>query len=62
MATRLPEAERAAKGEGPNDEESEAVMRLDKAQHQKSAVQAELPLGNRGEAPKAQRSGDASST
>jgi group II intron reverse transcriptase/maturase len=34
---------------------------LDKAQHQKSAVQAELLLGNRGEAPKAQRSGDASS-
>jgi RNA-directed DNA polymerase len=61
MATRLLEAERAANSEGPNDEESEALVSLDKAQHQKSAVQAELPLGTRGEAPKAQRSGDASS-
>ena len=60
-APRLPEAESSANSEGPNDEESEAIVSLDKAQHQKSAVQAELPLGNRGEAPKAQRSGDASS-
>ena len=44
--------------EGPNERESEAVVNLGKAKRQKTA-QAELPLDDRGEAPKGQRSGEA---
>ena len=58
MATRLPEAEGAERGEGPNDEEGESNMSLGSDRHQKPAVQAELPLGLRGEAPRNQRSGE----
>lgn len=58
MATRLLEAEDSASGEGPNGRESETNVSLGKEQRQKTA-QAELPLRSRGEAPRAQRSGEA---
>ena len=47
-----------AEDEGPNGRESKPAMSLGRAKHQKTA-QAELPLGARGEAPNAQRSGEA---
>lgn len=58
MATRLLEAGRAAKDEGPNGRESRPAVNLRGATHQKTA-QAELPLAARGEAPQSQRSGEA---
>lgn len=45
--------------EGPNGKESETTMRLGTAVRQKSRVQLELALEDRGEAPKVQRSGEA---
>jgi RNA-directed DNA polymerase len=45
--------------EGPNGKESETTMRLGTAVRQKSRVQLELALEDRGEAPKGQRSGEA---
>jgi len=57
MATRLPEAEGSVRGEGPNEEESETTVGLGSDRHQKTA-QAELALRGRGEAPRAQRSGE----
>jgi RNA-directed DNA polymerase len=59
MATRLLEAGRAATSEGPNGRESETNVSLRDARRQKAA-QAELPLEDRGEAPKVERSGEAS--
>ena len=47
--------------EGPNGEESESTVHHDKAMHQKSIEQIELPLEGRGEAPGAERSGEAAS-
>ena len=58
MATRLLEAGRAARSEGPNRRESRPAVTLGGARHQKTA-QAELPLEVRGEAPHGQRSGEA---
>lgn len=46
-------------GEGPNGEESETTLRLGKAMCQMT-MQMVLPLEDRGEAPKAERSGEAS--
>jgi len=57
MATRLPEAEGSVRGEGPNEEESETTVGLGNDMHQKTA-EAELALRGRGEAPRAQRSGE----
>jgi RNA-directed DNA polymerase len=48
----------ALSDEGPNGEESETTLRLGKAMHQKT-MQMELPLEGRGEAPRAERSGEA---
>ena len=48
--------------EGPNGEESEPTVHHDRAGHQKSIGQIELPLEDRGEAPSAKRSGEATST
>lgn len=45
-------------GEGPNGEESETTLRLGTAMHQKT-MQMELPLEDRGEAPRVERSGEA---
>jgi len=59
MATRLPETEGSASGEGPNRRESESAVSLERARHQKSGEQLELPLGTRGEAPDNRRSGEA---
>jgi len=47
--------------EGPNREESESTVHHDKATHQKSVDQIELPLEDRGEALSAKRSGEAGS-
>lgn len=47
--------------EGPNGEESDTTMRLDKAAHQKSIEQMELPLESWGEASRTERSGEATS-
>lgn len=58
MATRLPEAERAAEGEGPNDGESRPTVGLKAAKRQKAA-KAALPAMRRGEAPRRDRSGEA---
>jgi len=44
--------------EGPNREESESFVSRGKAMHQMS-MQMELPLEGRGEAPRAERSGEA---
>src|SRR3954469_13031551 len=49
---------RQAKREGPNGRKSEARVRLGKHRRQKS-TQVELPLEDRGEAPTAERSGEA---
>lgn len=57
MATRLPDAEKRRQREGPNEEKSKPAMSLGSA-HQKSGS-TELALENRGEAPKAQSSGEA---
>ena len=48
--------------EGPNGEESETTVRHGKAGHQIAVEQTELALGGRGEAPTAQRSGEAGPT
>src|ERR1700686_1896710 len=45
--------------EGPNRQESETTMHLDRTGHQNSVEQMELPLEDRGEAPSAERSGEA---
>jgi len=45
--------------EGPNGEESESTVYHDKARHQKSIDQIELPLEGRGETPRVARSGEA---
>jgi group II intron reverse transcriptase/maturase len=58
MATRLLEAGRAAKSEGPNGRESETNVSLGKERRQKPR-QLGLSLDDRGEAPKGQRSGEA---
>jgi len=47
--------------EGPNGEEGESTVHHNGARHQKSMVQFELPLEDRGEAPGAERSGEATS-
>jgi RNA-directed DNA polymerase len=47
--------------EGPNGEESDTTVRHDKAGHQRSIEQMELPLEGRGEAPRGKRSGEATS-
>jgi len=47
--------------EGLNGEESESTVHHDRATHQKSVVQIELPLEARGEAPRGERSGEATS-
>jgi RNA-directed DNA polymerase len=47
--------------EGPNGEESESTVQHDKAGHQTSIEQMELPLMGRGEAPRGKRSGEATS-
>lgn len=44
--------------EGPNGKESETTVRFDVTGHQKSDDQLELPLEDRGEAPRAERSGE----
>ena len=43
---------------GLNDDEGETNVNLRSDGHQKTAQQAELPLGSRGEAPRAHRSGE----
>jgi RNA-directed DNA polymerase len=58
MATRLLEAEGSPSDEGPNEDESETNVNLRSDRHQKSEQQAELPLGERGEAPRALGSGE----
>lgn len=58
MATRLPEAEGSVSSKGLNDDEGETNVNLRDDGHQKAAQQAELPLGWRGEAPRARRSGE----
>ncbi len=58
MATRLPEAAGSGSSEGLNDDEGETNVNLRSDGHQKTAQQAELPLGGRGEAPRDQRSGE----
>lgn len=58
MATRLPEAEGSVSSKGLNDDEGETNVNLRSDGHQKTAQQAELPLGSRGEAPRAHRSGE----
>ncbi len=58
MATRLPEAAGSASDKGLNDDEGETNVNLRRDGHQKTAQQAELPMGGRGEAPRAQRSGE----
>ena len=47
--------------EGPNSEESESTVGHDKARHQTSNDQFELPLEGKGEALRAERSGEATS-
>ena len=44
--------------EGPNRQESETTVHLDRTGHQISVEQMELPLEDRGEAPSAERSGE----
>jgi hypothetical protein len=51
----------AAQREGPNSEESASTVRYDKAKHQTSNEQFELPLEERGEAPTAEWRGEAMS-
>ena len=51
----------ASPDEGPNGEESESTVRHDRAGHQMSNEQFELPLEGRGEAPRGERSGEAAS-
>jgi len=48
--------------EGPNREESETTVHHEEAAHQMSNAQLELPLEERGEAPNAERRGEAHST
>lgn len=59
MAARLPEAEPLDRREGPNEQEGESTVSLEDAMRQKTR-QLELPLEGRGEAPRCQRSGEAS--
>ena len=51
----------ASSDEGPNGEESESTVGHDRAVHQMSNEQFELPLEGRGEAPRGERSGEATS-
>ena len=51
----------ASSDEGPNGEESESTVHYDKARHQMSIDQMELPLETQGEAPSGTRSGEATS-
>ena len=48
--------------EGPNGEESDTTVRHGTAKHQMSLEQRELPLESRGEAPRAERRGEAGPT
>jgi RNA-directed DNA polymerase len=59
MAARLPEAEPLDRREGPNEQEGRTTVSLEDAMRQKTE-QLVLPLDGRGEAPKCQRSGEAS--
>ena len=59
MAARLPEAGKVRRHEGPNEQEGRTPVSLEDAMRQKTG-QLVLPLGGRGEAPRAQRSGEAS--
>jgi RNA-directed DNA polymerase len=59
MATRLPAAEKVRRREGPNEQEGRTPVSLEDAMRQKTR-QLELPLEGRGEAPRCQRSGEAS--
>lgn len=47
---------------GPNGEESDTTVRHVKARHQMAIEQMELPLANRGEAPRVERRGEAGAT
>jgi group II intron reverse transcriptase/maturase len=59
MATRLPAAEKVRRREGPNEQEGRTPVSLEDAMRQKTE-QLVLPLEGRGEAPRGQRSGEAS--
>ena len=59
MAARLPEAEPLDRREGPNEQEGRTPVNLEDDMRQKTR-QLELPLDSRGEAPRSQRSGEAS--
>jgi RNA-directed DNA polymerase len=59
MAPRLPEAGKVRRHEGPNEQEGRTPVSLEDAMRQKTR-QLELPLDGRGEAPRCQRSGEAS--
>jgi RNA-directed DNA polymerase len=59
MATRLPAAGKVRRHEGPNEQEGRTPVSLEDAMRQKTR-QLELPLEGRGEAPRCQRSGEAS--
>ena len=59
MAARLPEAEPLDRREGPNEQEGRTTVSLEDAMRQKTE-QLVLPLDGRGEAPRCQRSGEAS--
>ena len=48
----------ASSDEGPNRKESETTVPLDPTAHQTSVAQMELPLEDRGEAPRGKRSGE----
>jgi len=54
LAGRVPKAGRIRRNEGPNEEESETTVSLRRKVPQMSG-QLELPLEDRGEAPKVQR-------
>src|SRR5512142_1982783 len=59
MAARLPEAGKVRRREGPNEQEGRTPVSLEDARRQKTG-QLVLPLESRGEAPRCQRSGEAS--
>ena len=59
MAPRLPAAEKVRRREGPNEQEGRTSVSLEDATRQKTG-QLVLPLESRGEAPRCQRSGEAS--
>ena len=60
MATAYREAAVSVSREGPNRRESKPAVSLEEEKRQKAAEEAELPPEDRGEAPKARRSGEAS--